>query len=298
MELNLLAMLVLGLGGGLLGLLGVLRAAWIKHPCFQLAPIVVGLIAAALAAFGTEPWQVLLPLGLIAFWALVRYSEPLFAFVNGLAALLRQPRVASGSLLVASPILAVVWSYLAVTEPNYWDPPAVSEVASIKRNEVLNLHIRTDAGRYLPVSAPERSATAEEVDYLKHHSHSNNVICTDAPGSDYNCHGWVFTGGKYWVSGIQVNEILNDNGYRPVTDPRPGDIIVYLVDGEVVHTGIVRLATTTGVFVESKWGMKGRFLHVAENQEYSQVFNYYRSDRSGHMLQGLAAVSHTELNAN
>ena len=32
-----------------------------------------------------------------------------------------------------------------------------------------------------------------------------------------NCHGWVFTGGRFWVSGEDVPRILEDNGYRRVS---------------------------------------------------------------------------------
>lgn len=288
MELNLLAMLVLGLGGGVLGLFGMMRSAWLQSRVFQCAPLAVALTAATLAALSDSPLFALLPLALIITWLLVCFNHKVLSQLNRIGVWLRKPAVTAASLFVVSPLLAVLWSYLADPAPPYWDPPASTEqVAMIPKRAVPDAKVKTDAGRILPVALPSRSATSEEVELLKHRSALPNVICTDGPGTDYNCHGWVFTGGKFWINSSQVREILDDNGYQAVAQPQAGDVIVYLVKGEVVHTGIVRSADANQVLVESKWGLQGRFIHTAENQEYSQEFVYYRSDRRGHLLQGL-----------
>src|SRR5205807_1160464 len=80
------------------------------------------------------------------------------------------------------------------------------------------------------------------------------------PDATSNCHGWVFTGGRYWVKGGAVEDILRDNGYRTVEDPRPGDLVVYRDDqGAVSHTGVVSSVGADGlVLVESKWSWLGR----------------------------------------
>ncbi len=78
-----------------------------------------------------------------------------------------------------------------------------------------------------------------------------------------NCHGWVFAGGQYLITGSGVKMILEDNGYRLVAAPQPGDVVVYRDEqNEIVHTGLVRTAFDDGrVLVESKWGLGGRYLH-------------------------------------
>jgi hypothetical protein len=105
-----------------------------------------------------------------------------------------------------------------------------------------------------------------------------------------NCHGWVFTGGRYWVSGGSVDQILTDNSYEPVTDPRPGDLVVYRKGDEVRHTALVRYVTEgMPVLVEGKWGVGGVYRHTVENSIYGLEFTYYRSPRAGHVIAGADA---------
>ncbi|MFO0868720.1 MAG: hypothetical protein U0935_07185 [Pirellulales bacterium] len=117
------------------------------------------------------------------------------------------------------------------------------------------------------------------------------VIVEEQPGqteSPANCHGWVFTEGRYLVRGRYVDTILKDNGYHVVADPHPGDLIVYRDDhGEPIHTGIVKAVGEQGfVLIESKWGTLDTYLHLPEDQAYSKGYAYYRSPRSGHALRG------------
>jgi hypothetical protein len=119
------------------------------------------------------------------------------------------------------------------------------------------------------------------------------VSVTGPADAAYNCYGWVFTGGRYFIGRTDVEAILHDNQYEIVEEPTPGDIIVYRdVADMIVHVGVVR-ATGTGNFVliESKMGWMGRrLLHPPELQSYSQIYTYYRSPREGHLLAGLDCV--------
>lgn len=102
-----------------------------------------------------------------------------------------------------------------------------------------------------------------------------------------NCHGWVFTGGRYLVKGDDVPQILSDNHYEQVCVPEDGDLVVYRDrKGWVSHTGIVRGTLQSGaVLVESKWAVAGRYLHEVQKQPFSQEFVYYRNPaRKGHLL--------------
>jgi hypothetical protein len=102
-----------------------------------------------------------------------------------------------------------------------------------------------------------------------------------------NCHGWVFTGGDYGISEIVVDALLQDNGYQRVDSPQAGDVVVYRdAAGVVLHTGrVYRVHNNGEVWIESKWGAGGRYLHLPEDQSYSANGEYYRSIRPGHPAQ-------------
>jgi len=107
------------------------------------------------------------------------------------------------------------------------------------------------------------------------------VIVADSSRSPANCHGWVFTGGRFQVGGADVQRILDDNGYVAVATPRPGDLIVYRDEpGRIVHTGLIKAIGPEGfVLIESKWGPLDIYWHTPHDQVYSQRFEYWRSAR-------------------
>lgn len=131
---------------------------------------------------------------------------------------------------------------------------------------------------------------AVQTRYLTTTGLMHQVTRTSDPTFETNCHGWVFTGGRYWLLSEEVQQILDDNGYEIVTTPRAGDLIVYRdsVSNAVLHTGIVSSVTADGkVLIESKWGKMGRFLHHPEDQKYSTTWQFQRSSRPGHLLRNL-----------
>ncbi len=117
---------------------------------------------------------------------------------------------------------------------------------------------------------------------------SSTAAPLEAPSesSPANCHGWVFTGGKYYLQCDDVERILEDNGYELCQSPQPGDLIVYRnPSGGISHTGLVQTVYLGGmVVIDSKWGLGGRFIHGPEQQPYGNRFGYYRSARQGHAL--------------
>ena len=104
--------------------------------------------------------------------------------------------------------------------------------------------------------------------------------------SPANCHGWVFTEGKYYLECDDVERILADNGYVLCQSPEPGDLIVYRnPSGGISHTGLVQGIYLGGmVVIDSKWGLGGRFMHGPEQQPYGNRYGYFRSARQGHAL--------------
>lgn len=101
-----------------------------------------------------------------------------------------------------------------------------------------------------------------------------------------NCHGWVFTNGRFLLKGDGVDRILQDNGYEAVTQPQAGDVVIYRIPtNEIAHTGLVQGVLGDGtVIVESKWSVGGRYLHQPDAQPYSSQYTFYRTPRKSHVV--------------
>jgi hypothetical protein len=286
--LTLFGVMALAIGGALMGLAGVLRLRAARHPLFAWLPL--GLFtAAAVAALADGLFMLAWPaLALCGVW-LVLIGQPLWRGILHLQSVVQaRPRIAWGLLLVAAPALSWYWADLAVPVDEPLQMPAI---IAVNMRDVEPTPCRTDAGRPVKVAVPEREATPEEIEAVEREMVHANALNTAPAGAYCNCHGWVFTGGRYWLSGAEVANVLEDNGYTVVSRPRPGDVIVYRMGSEIVHTGLVRAADEFGVLVESKWGKRGRFVHAPEYQDYSSDFTYYRSSRAGHLLLGIESES-------
>lgn len=154
----------------------------------------------------------------------------------------------------------------------------------------------TDRGKSVEVKRPsdnQRTPLGSDSDEVRLRGYSLLMsVIRLAPADDTsNCHGWVFTQGQYWVGGLQVDPILNENGYFTVKTPKVGDLVIYRDgDGKVTHTALIR-ATPDGlpVLVESKWGCLGTFLHPVDKSPYGTAFDFYHSNRAGHLLAGLTS---------
>ncbi len=143
-------------------------------------------------------------------------------------------------------------------------------------------HAYTDLGAPIQLFSPVAPRSADALEQLERAWHPPYVLTRRGPASDAsNCHGWVFTGGRYWVSGDSV-EIILAEGYRAVTEPRPGDLVVYRENGVASHTAVV---VEGGV--EGKFGTHGVYAHAVDDSAYGSDFTYYRSGRAGHLLIGV-----------
>lgn len=155
----------------------------------------------------------------------------------------------------------------------------------------------TDRGRPVTMKVPTERRPQERLEAISDRSLReqrlvNRVIKYEPSNDASNCHGWVFTGGKYWVGGSDVDSILSDNGYAPVEHPRPGDLVVYRRNGEVAHTAIVRYVTEgRPILVEGKWGTFGVFLHDVDQSCYRFAHVYYTTSRPTHLLREFANPS-------
>lgn len=189
-----------------------------------------------------------------------------------------------GMLAVA--ISLGLWSYRQVNQAT--GPHAVIAMDRMQMgqlHEVEDAYAETDLGRPIELLKFEVDGKdSGEVVMVAPQRHGG--VKRGAASDKSNCHGWVFTGGQHCVSGEMVPRILEDNGYELVTDPQPGDLIVYFDDEDfVLHSGIVRSTLEDGiVLIESKFGVGARFLHMPEDQPYSTRYEYYRSGRGGHLI--------------
>jgi len=279
--------LVLGRGG---------RRVWLR---VVITLAVCGLVVAGLSAL-TRP-ELALRAGVVLVGALLLVTVLGSAWCGRqLASLLtafRKPAVRWGLVTLAG-VGVVVASGLA------FDRADEEETAQGMQNLEFALsktpsqptdraHATTDRGNQIVLKeATEPREVGDlhgpEEKTLRDAKFHDQVIRRGGPTDHSNCHGWVFTGGKFLLSPDDVELILKENGYQETQEPRGGDLVVYRREGAVVHTAIVRYVTEgQPVLVEGKWGAMGVFLHPADKSFYGTEFTFYRSARNGHLLVGL-----------
>jgi len=305
-ESHLVSTLLFGALTGTLGLLGLLLHSGKKPPSWRpalaLALVLAALGAgAALAGLEASLWQPFVSAGGVCLVLAFLRSPAALSLGKGLFGLLRHPAAQSGILLLIGLGTVVAQSY-AITQQRDQDI-AESDVFIRPQDRVPDLSVSpvvtgyTDEGSAVPVWVPNSDASmahepGREARFLQGSRLELKVIQTAPASNAYNCHGWIFAGGRFWVRGANVAQILKENGYRPAGEPRPGDVAVFRdATGEVSHSALVRSAGPGGaVILESKWGQMGRYLHRATEHAYSSHHcTYYRSSREGHVLRGLEA---------
>lgn len=290
---------VLGVGGALVGLFGILsrRPAWWLWS-FLSFTVALGLGGTLVfAGVTTSSWQLWLP-GLllpatIGLGIALRSSSVAW-LLGGVWNLVRSPRLQAGLVLVCSPLLVfwLVERTMLRTIEEQQELPGMVGLDRSMLEEVATASLTTDRGRRIPANTP-RPEVAEAIqdDQVSPHTRqlALSLIRTSGPDRRSNCHGWVFTGGRYWVLGKDVDTILTDNGYHEVASPQPHDVIVYRDStGQVLHTGLVQAVLADGrVLIESKWGELGCYLHQPKDQCYGTHSAYYHTARANHYLHGL-----------
>jgi hypothetical protein len=149
----------------------------------------------------------------------------------------------------------------------------------------------TDKGNYIPLYRLDADTTSFESYAMttdgKYTSFVHEGIQRNAPDRNANCHGWVFTDGRFLLKGNDVDVILADNQYVQVSTPEPGDVVIYRdSSNNILHTGLVQGILRDGTVIsESKWGIDKRYLHLPADQPYSAIYQYYRTDRSHHLIE-------------
>ncbi len=321
LEVNSFSVLALGVAGLAAGLLVVLfapRRAEARAGRALALATVLGLAGEA-ALLAELPRAVWVPLfGLAAAWSLfglARLAPPLGDRTGALAGrtarglglatgyLARHPRGQGLSLCLAGAAL-LGWQAYQIQRQDDAEEAPPDPLAELNRPVDLvadrDLFLYTDAGSRVPVYRPfnpddNGPAWDWEGEYLRRLGLDRRLIATDRPTVAYNCHGWVFTGGRCWVRGKTVELLLAENGYQPVRRPRPGDLAVFRDSGgEVAHTAVVSSVSASGqVLLESKFGRAGRYLHTPDRHAYRHCpLTYYRSPRQGHLIRGQEGAGH------
>jgi hypothetical protein len=159
--------------------------------------------------------------------------------------------------------------------------------------EAEDVAVKTDGGIPIRLMRPKDPRTPvrlfELQDKVLRKDFQRGRISRSGPADlQSNCFGWVFTGGRYWLFDEEVEQILKENGYGPVTAAAVGDVAIYRDVNDVIsHVAIVRAVRDDGtVLVEGKIGWMGVFVHRVQDSDYGQRYTFYRSPRRGHLLQG------------
>lgn len=191
-------------------------------------------------------------------------------------------RFAWGGCQVLLWAAAVANFHAAICEPERDDFASVGLVSKVPVEDAV---VVTDQGRIFTVF--QYDAQGLDVPEDPTHAFQGKLVRVALPDASTNCHGWVFAGGRYGICEVAVSALLEDNGYNAVDSPQRGDVIVYRDNaGKILHSGRVRSVHDDGqVWIESKWGASGRYLHLAEHQCYSESFEFYRTSRPTHAAQ-------------
>jgi len=291
-----------GLGLSLLGVVNAFlrqRSATLR---IALSMAIVGLIGGAVFAVGGDRVRALqVSGGLTAVYGAMALlgSSGFAAAVASVGRAVRNPLArwsAVGVLGLFAAVGGVTYSESEFQLTIDREMADLEVMASPPPSTTPSIRAVTDLGRDIVLKEATEFRSQDDMRTLENAMFSSNPI-RDAvirmqPADDRtNCHGWVLTGGRYWVSGEEVTRILAENGYLPTRQPHPGDLVIYRSGDKISHTAIVRYVTPSlPVLVEGKWGCTSVFLHPVDKSIYGDSFIFYRSARKGHVLAGLEST--------
>lgn len=129
---------------------------------------------------------------------------------------------------------------------------------------------------------PERMAGARDIVVSEHASAYARSL-----RSVYNCMGMVFASRRTFVDIDQLDMVLDDDDYRPITegDLERGDLVIYRdASGIATHVGLVVNVSPMAkleITVLSQWGSDGEYFHRADdvNPRFGTPTEY-RTDRT------------------
>jgi hypothetical protein len=194
---------------------------------------------------------------------------------------------------------AVLFEELPAPQPE--PPPEIAKsLDELERRHpprghvAADVQVATDRGTAIALWVPLSPRGEEEQEhieelFIREKWYPELVLRQGPPDDRVNCFGWIFTGGRYWLPfEDDVELILQDNGYKPVKQPKADDLVIYRRDGIITHVAIVRFAGGDHPpLVEGKWGYGAVYLHRADQSLYGTEYTFMRSPRGHHVLRGL-----------
>jgi hypothetical protein len=116
---------------------------------------------------------------------------------------------------------------------------------------------------------------AAVIDFRRKHTAA--IHRPTGPCKTYNCHGLTFAARRSWIGSPEVGRILKDDDYEKVSDVMPGDVALYVQDGDFSHSGIVVMVRMSVPWILSKWGECHEVVHAVMDCPYSKsTVSYYR----------------------
>jgi hypothetical protein len=289
------ALLYFAIGGTLSALVLLALAYYRQQRWMNWAALAIGAPLSLTAGIGTllgAPLELQLPCGVLGGLLLLAVGAG-STRIHSLCRAVTRPAILGAFLLAASLATSLYIRTFAEPAPEGIDVPLA---AGTEFHVIADVVAVTDLGHELPLFAydNEESLTKAEQSYLAIDQFDQQIIRIGEPNAACNCHGWVYTGGRYAIRGRYIDELLSDNGYVEVAEPRADDVVIYRgPEGSVEHTGLIRHIGSDGlVLVESKWGPLGVYLHPLASQPYGDHHHFYRSPRAGHVV---AIVPQTSL---
>jgi hypothetical protein len=153
--------------------------------------------------------------------------------------------------------------------------------------------IQTRKGNDIPCEPPRLPMSPAEVTYQRRAIETwkqkdrrpGEVRERRRPSYDYNCHGLTFLSRRAWLqeADAALRQVLTDDGYRevPLNAVLPGDIVLYRDRaGQIEHTGVVTSVDGEGplrvLWVVSKWGASGEYIHPFNKSPYTGTPHFMR----------------------
>ncbi len=294
----LIAIFATGLSVFLAGSLGF----WIprRRPSFRLIAAIGAALAIGLIATSIVPWKHALISACISMVTVVAVdrleSKRLAATVAAIGRFARRP-TGQSTVLTALGAIAMIAAVVHLTRVE--DATAERDMAwmleaSTNPDLVTAPNAATtDEGNLVTLRQPVAPRLENELDSIETHSFAHlfrgRQLTRVSPCDDAsNCHGWVFTGGEYWIAAKDVERILAENHYLPISDPLSGDLVIYRNGSSIAHTALVQAALPNEpIVVVGKWGWMGVFRHRVDDCGFGAEHVFYRSHRKGHLLKGL-----------
>lgn len=284
----------IGLGGSMLAAVSL----YLEIRGHRGARVLAAAATTVLPILAVTGWLLRWPSGIwesaagLAVISLLAWAGHFAAAQQNLARLL-DPRVIWGGSLILFVSFAFALPYAAnrPTPGEAWLQEADVDTLQVHQGGPYG---ETDAGRKIELFryAPMNSANEMEELLLAEQALRHEIIRIAGPDGSSNCHGWVYTGGRFGVLSESVEMVLADNGYQPVSEPTEGDLVVFRNHlGKITHSAVVfHGGTNEMMLIVGKWGPLGVYIHRPESQPFGRDVTYYRSPRVGHHVKIIDAA--------